>query len=602
MLLPSGSPHLTTHDSGCAWNARLHLATSPRINAAGGVKTTHSSTHGLSKAGGASTHTMTHTTCARPACAVTVVQVMMTVRATDIIESLMGSYGAVTRACAVIQLIGPRDKALAPLCRSCLPEGGASALQTHNVIILKCLLMLTMEMGGSLGESWSTVLEVLQRLDSALSDRGLPPSSSKGGYDSTPRTPMATPQKISVPVAATGGTWTQARVELEMGQLRLVLDRLFEESYRLDDASVATLLQALCRVSVNAVMDSRPDIVDAAGAGSNASVRLFGVDKLLVVMMHNLHRLPRLLHVAIQQLSQVALHTRATVRQYGMTSITNLVVAALSRKASLCAKRDGHRCEGAEVQAGDLQPGEELESGTEGTGGAKTPHGFVRMDSDEDAFDLERRLLAVYEELYRCPYSDTKNYVLEGMYQVLQSHGEQVGPAWPIVLALLKGVAQDDEEAHVRQAFMCVQLVRNDLVSVLPVDCLQLLLTTIGAYGCQGSDLNISLTAITLLMNIADFFSRERAALLSAFSEEGFLAGRSVSDVSGGDGGAGAEAILNVDQLWLVLYHRLRLLAVDGRIEVRQSALRSLFTTLETHSLVLEPASWEQVMHDALVP
>ena len=75
-----------------------------------------------------------------------------------------------------------------------------------------------------------------------------------------------------------------------------------------------------------------------------------------------------------------------------------------------------------------------------------------------------------------------------------------------------------------------------------------------------------------------------------------------MSDVSGGDGGAGAEAILNVDQLWLVLYHRLRLLAVDGRIEVRQSALRSLFTTLETHSLVLEPASWEQVMHDAQVP
>jgi len=71
---------------------------------------------------------------------------------------------------------------------------------------------------------------------------------------------------------------------------------------------------------------------------------------------------------------------------------------------------------------------------------------------------------------------------------VLQSHGEEVGPAWPIVLALIKGVAQDEEEQHVRQAFMCVQLVRNDLLSVLPVDCLQLLLTTIGSYGCQGID------------------------------------------------------------------------------------------------------------------
>jgi hypothetical protein len=29
------------------------------------------------------------------------------------------------------------------------------------------------------------------------------------------------------------------------------------------------------------------------------------------------------------------------------------------------------------------------------------------------------------------------------------------------------------------KAFMCVQLVRNDFLSALPVDCLQLLLTTV---------------------------------------------------------------------------------------------------------------------------
>ena len=81
---------------------------------------------------------------------------------------------------------------------------------------------------------------------------------------------------------------------------------------------------------------------------------------------------------------------------------------------------------------------------------------------------------------------------------MLQSHGEEVGPAWPIVLALLKGVAQDEEEQHVRQAFMCVQLVRNDLLSVLPVDCLQLLLTTIGSYGCQGIDQHTATNCNTL--------------------------------------------------------------------------------------------------------
>ena len=161
---------------------------------------------------------------------------------------------------------------------------------------------------------------------------------------------------------------------------------------------------------------------------------------------------------------------------------------------------------------------------------------------------------------------------------------------------------------------MAPQLVRNDLLSVLPVDCLQLLLTTIGSYGYQGCDLNISLTAITLLMNIADFFSRERHALLSAFSEVGFHPGRSISHEphtndaappAAGSGASPAERegkVHNVDQLWLVLYHQLRLLAVDGRIEVRHSSLRSLFTTLETHSLVLEQASWMPVVHELLLP
>ena len=63
-----------------------------------------------------------------------------------------------------------------------------------------------------------------------------------------------------------------------------------------------------------------------------------------------------------------------------------------------------------------------------------------------------------------------------------------------------------------------------------------------------------------------------------------------------------AGKVHNVDQLWLVLYHQLRLLAVDGRIEVRHSSLRSLFTTLETHSLVLEQASWMPVVHELLLP
>ena len=208
-------------------------------------------------------------------------------------------------------------------------DGGSppvAHLLPHNVIMVKALLLLTFEMGGALGESWVMVLEVLQRLDAALTDRGLQPNF--GG----PNTPEARSMSLFPPPSEIGEQsqpWTQARVDLELAQVRVLLDKIFEESERLDDDTAATLLQALCRVSVSAVTDARPDIV-GTGASPNKHERMFGVDKVVVVMLHNLHRLGRLLDVAMKQLSQVALHSRATVRKYGMKCITRLVVAALA--------------------------------------------------------------------------------------------------------------------------------------------------------------------------------------------------------------------------------------------------------------------------------
>jgi hypothetical protein len=48
-------------------------------------------------------------------------------------------------------------------------------------------------------------------------------------------------------------------------------------------------------------------------------------------------------------------------------------------------------------------------------------------------------------------------------------------------------------------------------------DCLALYITTIGCYGFQGSDINISLTAIGLLWNIADFVAKENPAVRASY-------------------------------------------------------------------------------------
>jgi hypothetical protein len=36
----------------------------------------------------------------------------------------------------------------------------------------------------------------------------------------------------------------------------------------------------------------------------------------------------------------------------------------------------------------------------------------------EADLDLERRLLATFDELYRCPYADVRDAVLQGLYEV----------------------------------------------------------------------------------------------------------------------------------------------------------------------------------------
>jgi hypothetical protein len=60
-------------------------------------------------------------------------------------------------------------------------SGAAGRMMTHNVIMVKALLMLTFEMGGVLGEGWGMVLEVFMRLDQHLCERGLPPNASASG-------------------------------------------------------------------------------------------------------------------------------------------------------------------------------------------------------------------------------------------------------------------------------------------------------------------------------------------------------------------------------------------------------------------------------------
>lgn len=59
-------------------------------------------------------------------------------------------------------------------------------------------------------------------------------------------------------------------------------------------------------------------------------------------------------------------------------------------------------------------------------------------------------------------------------------------------------------EHSIRSAFQCLQLVDTDYLPVLPWNCLPLAVETTGKFGSQTQELNVSLTAIGLMV-LVDF-------------------------------------------------------------------------------------------------
>ena len=55
-------------------------------------------------------------------------------------------------------------------------------------------------------------------------------------------------------------------------------------------------------------------------------------------------------------------------------------------------------------------------------------------------------------------------------------------------------------------AFQCLQLVVTDFLPVMPCNCLPLCVNTTAKFGSQTQELNISLTAVGLMVNLKKFY------------------------------------------------------------------------------------------------
>ncbi|XP_038067855.1 protein MON2 homolog isoform X2 [Patiria miniata] len=401
-------------------------------------------------------------------------------------------------------------------------QQGPVMLTAKNIQCMRAILSLAHCHGSILGTAWHLVLTTLQHLVWIL---GLKPASGGslkvGGAAEAPNTVITTAVMAELPV------------------LSAMLSRLFESSQYLDDVALHHLIDALCKLSTEA-MDM---------AFSNREPSLFAVAKLLETGLVNMPRMEVLWRPVTAHLLEVCAHPHVRMRGWGAEAVTALV------KTALAYKHD------------------------------PPVHQNLR---------LQAMLLGPLQELSSIPHADIRQKQLECVHQLLSSNGETLVHGWPLVLGVIGAVTEDQGESLIRTAFQSLQLVVADFLPIMPCYCLQISVTTAAKFGLQREELNISLTAVGLLWNISDYLYQNRDKIREGLEKES-------QDIEAQPEGC-EQPVPPFDAVWLMLYSRLADLCVDPRPAVRKSAGQTLFSTISAHGALLKLSTWQIVLWQVLFP
>lgn len=503
--------------------------------------------------------------------------------ATDLSDQLfaevLSALQDFTVACGTLDLSTPRDAFLQTLARCAVPPTVVSAMQSYmdnppksnslsveslvsgptgppslserNLACLRSLIGVTQLLAGTMGPGWNDVLETLQNATYLLSVGSRMPRRTQNVQ------PLSSPSKSpSLEPLAPKPDLLQ---DLDPESILNAVNELFDNSRNLDDQAFTVFVTALCQLSAAAVgMEhltsqshlqspplSRPS-VEARRRTSGISIsgtgksheRSFGLSKLRSVATLNVNRL-------VQSEPEV-----------GWGIITQHLCAIARHTTAPSTIR---------AQASDTLA-EFLQLSLRMTSEARVQHQiFDVLAKVVDVNPVSNAIATDYE---------VRSTGYETLNHILQSSGHSLEVGWPTIFDMLNDVCKREEEhaphrgaaALVRIAFPSLTLICTDFLSSLDADAMRQCITCLGHFGRQTDDVNISLNAIGLLWN--------------------------VSDAVQGDS----------KDLWLYLLTELLELARDSRLEVRSSAMQTLFRCVELYGASLSPELWNKVFSQVIFP
>ncbi|ERM93505.1 protein MON2 homolog isoform X2 [Amborella trichopoda] len=524
-----------------------------------------------------------------------------------IVLEILKGYQAFTQACGVLRAVDPLNCFLASLCKFTISTPGEQdkksvmlspgskrpehvveqrdniVLTPKNVQALRTLFNIAHRLHNVLGSSWVLVLETLAALDRVI------------------HSPHATTQEVSATVPRL--TREMSGQYSDFNILSSLNSKLFESSAIMDTFAVKSLLSALRMLSNQCMRGSLSSFGQSPGSNSGGYLPpgssqqigciTFSVERMLAILNNNLHRVEPLWDHIVGHLLELA--------DVAKSHVQSIALDALDQ--SICVVLGSER-----FQSGDLSR-QQLD---------KT----VTIDTELRTFEWD--VISPLKVLYMSSQIlDVRAGALRILLHVLERHGEKLYCSWPGILEILRSVVDASEKDLIPLGFQSVRVVMNDGLSTMPTDCLDICMEVTGAYSAQKSDINISLTAISLLWTATDFIARGLSCLPTEDREAGGppivelqLAQKEHETL--GEQRNGGQTItttdelperdslmvnkIDCDRLLFLVFSMLQKLGADERPEVRNSAIRTLFQILSSHGQKLSRVKWEDCLWKYVFP
>jgi hypothetical protein len=526
-----------------------------------------------------------------------------------------------TIACGLLALNTPRDAFLSTLGKYAVPPPVVSAMQTYletpntgrnnsvigaetlglaalgvggpagppglserNLACLKSTVTTARVLAGSLGEAWHDVLEVLQNANFLL-------GAKKANMPRRPTVqspPLgSTPAKSRPSIDSSDGR-PETFNDLDVDSIQSAINVLFDGTKELDDKAFATFVAALCQLSsemigLNAFIQSigdhtgppspmSPTMMFSPGdnsrrrtSGLNIShsiksgERSFSLTKLRVVATINLPRIanchPEIgWDVITQHLLSVARHVTApaTIRMQASDTLGELLLSAVRIGKE---SRIQHQVFSVLVRQVDLNPISSILATDYDVRAA----GYQTLNQilESSGHSLEVGWQTIFNMLNAvCRKKDTSSIEMKRSDSSVSASSNQKPTS----------LYSKGDAALVRIAFPSLNLICTDFLSSLDHDAMRQCIACLGCFGRQREDVNITLAAIGLLWNVSD-------------------------------------AVQGTDKdLWLYLLTELLELGRDSRLDVRSSAMQTLFRCIELYGSGLSPRLWEDMLWKVVFP